>query len=308
MTVDFRYGKPGYTVLNVTDLDRTSEFLTNIFWISPAGEGPGGERFFRSGPQHHDVVLHQNDQPGFVRHAWEMESEEDVQKACRHYESIGLKPKWLSKEESQVLGLGLNPVFRVREPTAGICFEYYSDMLKISSPLPIRGTEFEGFLHSAVNVPDVKASTEFAVENMGFVVSDILGDYIGTLVRAYPIPHHHTFAFLPTFGGPPGFNHVAWKVKTIDDIGRFYNRAKNSGITVGFGIGRHPTSGSVHTYIHDPDGMSWEYSQGMEQFPEQNYRRARYMSPAPEDYDLWGARPHEAFGKSGNIVTAGPDE
>jgi 2,3-dihydroxy-p-cumate/2,3-dihydroxybenzoate 3,4-dioxygenase len=303
MSVDFRYARAGYVALNVTNLDAHTEFLTNIFCISPAGEGPNGERFFRSGMQHHDVVLYQNDVPGLVRHAWEMESEDDVQKAYRHFEGIGLKPTWVSKEETQALGLDFNPVFRVREPTIGVCYEFYSDMLKISAPLSIHMTEFEGFLHTGVNFPDVRASTEFAVENMGYVVSDYLGDYVGTLVRAWPIPHHHTFAFLPAPSGEAGLNHVAWKVKTIDDIGRYYHRAKNSGIGIGLGMGKHPTSGSYHAYVFDPDGMSWEYSQGMEQFPEENYRRGRYMSPAPEDFDLWGSMPQKGFGASGNIVT-----
>lgn len=304
MSVDFRYAKAGYVAVNVTDLERTSEFLTNIYGLSPAGERPNGERFFRCGPQHHDVVLYQNREPGFVRHAWEMESEDDVQKAYRHFEKLGLKPRWLSKEERQALGLDINPVFRMHEPTAGIGYEFYSDIMKYSAPLSVNLTEFECFLHTGINVPDVKAATRFAVENMGYVVSDYLGDYVGTLVRAYPIPHHHTFGFLPSQNGKAGLNHVAFKVKTIDDIGRYYNRAVNRGEKIGLGIGRHPTSGSYHAYVFDPDGMSWEYSQGMEQFPEQNYRRARYMSPAPQDFDLWGAMPNPGFGQSGNIVTA----
>ena len=303
MPVDFRYEKAGYVALNVTDLDRTTEFATASFGLSPAGEGPDGERFFRCGPQHHDVVLYQNDEPGFVRQAWEMESAEDVQKAHHHFERLGLNPVWLSKGESEVLGLDINPAFRVREPVNGICYEYYSDILNYSSPLTVQLTEFECFLHSGINVPDVKATTEFAVENMGFIVSDYLGDYLGTLVRAYPIPHHHTFAFLPTKNSQPGFNHLAFKVKSMEDIGRYYHRVVRNGDKVAFGIGRHPTSGSAHTYVFDPDGMSWEYSHGMEQFPEQDYRRARYMSTAPEDFDLWGAVPVPGFGTFGNVVT-----
>lgn len=306
MPVDFRYARAGYVALNVTDLDRTTKFLTETFGLSPAGEGVDGERFFRCGPQHHDVVLYQHTEPGFVRHAWEMESELDVQSAYSHFEQLGLAPKWLSKEEAQVLGLDINPVFRVREPTNGICYEFYSDMLNYSTPLSVRLADFECFLHTGINVPNVRAATEFAVENMGYVVSDYLGDYLGTLVRAYPIPHHHTFAFLPTKKGQPGLNHVAFKVGEVDDIGRYYHRAINNGNKIAFGIGRHPTSTSVHTYVFDPDGMSWEYSQGMEQFPEKDYRRARYMSPAPDDFDLWGAIPNPEFGTFGNVVTEDP--
>jgi 2,3-dihydroxy-p-cumate/2,3-dihydroxybenzoate 3,4-dioxygenase len=303
MPADFRYAKSGYAALNVTDLDRHTEFLTKIYGLSPAGEGPNGERFFRCGPQHHDVVLYQNAEPGFVRHGWQMETDDDVQKAYRHFEQLGLKPTWLPKEESEVLGLSINPAFRVREPTVGICYEYYSMMWTYSSPLSVQLTDFETYLHVGINVPDVRATTEYAVDNMGFIVSDYLGDYVGTLLRTFPIPHHHTFAFLPSRTGKAGFNHIAFKVGSLQDIGKYYNRVMNNDQKIAFGIGRHPTSGSEHLYIFDPDGMSWEYSHGMEQFPEVNPRRARFMSTNAEDYDLWGAIPNPGFGTFGNIVT-----
>lgn len=246
MGVDFRYAKAGYVALNVTDLDQTAAFITDIVGLTPSGIGPDGERFFRCGVQHHDVVIYQDAEPGLVRHAWEMESEDDVQKAWRRLEGLGLKPRWLSKEERQVLGIDISEAFRVREPTAGICYEFYSDILKLSTPLTVNFTEFECFLHTGINCPDVKATTQWHEENMGYVVSDYLGVYVGTLVRAWPIPHHHTIGFLPTVNGKPGLNHIAFKVKTIDDIGRYYHRGLNNGQKIGLGIGRHPTSGSYH--------------------------------------------------------------
>ena len=303
MPVNFRYAKSGYAALNVTDLDRTTEFLTEVYALSPYGEGPDGERFFRSGSQHHDLVLYQNEQAGFVRHAWQMESDDDVQKAYRHFEALGLRPSWLSREQAEALALGYRPVFRIREPSVGICYEYYSEMTQVSSPPSIQITDFEGYLHVGINVPDVRASTDFAVENMGYIVSDYLGDHLAALVRAFPIPHHHTFAFLPSRTGQPGFNHIAFKVKSFEDVGKYYNRVMNNQARIAFGIGKHPTSTSIHLYIFDPDGLSWEYSQGMEQFDEHHPRPARFMSTNAEDYDLWGARPNPEFGTFGNVVT-----
>jgi 2,3-dihydroxy-p-cumate/2,3-dihydroxybenzoate 3,4-dioxygenase len=62
-------------------------------------------------------------------------------------------------------------------------------------------------------------------------------------------------------------------------------------VNIQFGIGRHPTSGSIHLYIYDPDYFVWEYTLGMEQFPETGAREPRRMSAAPGNYDLWGAVP-----------------
>jgi 2,3-dihydroxy-p-cumate/2,3-dihydroxybenzoate 3,4-dioxygenase len=168
---------------------------------------------------------------------------------------------------------------------------------------PAQVTSFRHIGHFGVNVPNVREATEYAIANMGFLASDILGNYIGTLLRVFPNPNHHSFAYLPAKDGKKQLNHVAFMVETIDDIGKLFNRIEAHGVKRAFGIGRHPTSGSIHLYIFDPDSMVWEYTLGMEQFPETGAREPRFMSPAPEDYDLWGAVPKPGFGGSGNVVT-----
>jgi 2,3-dihydroxy-p-cumate/2,3-dihydroxybenzoate 3,4-dioxygenase len=141
---------------------------------------------------------------------------------------------------------------------------------------------------------------------MGFLPSDVLGSYVGTLLRAFPNPNHHSFAYLPAKEGRKEFNHVAFMVESIDDIGRLFNRIEAHGVGRAFGIGRHPTSGSIHLYIFDPDKLVWEYTLGMEQFPEQGAREPRFMSAAPEDYDVWDCKPKPGFGGSGTVVTHDP--
>jgi 2,3-dihydroxy-p-cumate/2,3-dihydroxybenzoate 3,4-dioxygenase len=50
----------------------------------------------------------------------------------------------------------------------------------------------------------------------------------------------------------------------------------------------------------------WEYSYGMEEFPEANPREPRLMSTQPEDMDFWGAIPEPEFmAPSGSVEQAG---
>jgi 2,3-dihydroxy-p-cumate/2,3-dihydroxybenzoate 3,4-dioxygenase len=303
MPVPFRYRKVGYVALNVTDIARTTEFATHTFALENTGTGPSGEQFLSCGPEHHDVVLYQNKEPGLVRGAWELESPGDVERAHAHYEGLGLKPVWLAQEEKDVLGLGVWPAFRVREPTVGLCFEYYSKMMIRARARPASPTNFRHIGHFGVNVPNVREATEYAVANMGVLISDVLGNYLGTLLRTFPNPNHHSFAYLPARDGKKQLNHIAFMVESIDDIGKLFNRIEAHGVKRAFGIGRHPTSTSIFLYIFDPDSMVWEYTFGMEQFPEVGAREPRFMSAAPEDYDLWGAVPKPGFGGSGNVVT-----
>ncbi len=306
MGVNFRYRKIGYVALNVTDVARTTEFATNTFALHNNGTGPSGEQVLAAGPEHHDVVLHKAKEPGFLRSGWELETPADVEKAFTHFETLGLKPVKLAQEEKDILGLGTWPAFRVREPTTGICFEYYAKMLHMARYRPNLMTSFRHLGHFGINVPNVRETTEFAEANMGFMCSDILGNYVGVLMRAFPNPNHHSIGYLPARDGKKQFNHVAFMVESIDDIGKLFNRIEAHGVKRAFGIGRHPTSGSIHLYIFDPDGLVWEYTLGMEQFPEVGYREPRFMSAAPEDYDLWSAVPKPGFGGSGTVVTSDP--
>jgi 2,3-dihydroxy-p-cumate/2,3-dihydroxybenzoate 3,4-dioxygenase len=303
MPVPFRYRKVGYVALNVTDIARTTEFATRTFALENTGTGPAGEQFLSCGTEHHDVVLYQSKEPGLLRGAWELESPGDVERAHAHYEALGLKPVWLAQEEKDILGLGVWPAFRVREPTVGLCFEYYSKMMIRSRARPAQVTNFRHIGHFGVNVPNVREATEYAIANMGLLISDTLGNYLGTLLRAFPNPNHHSFAYLPARDGKKQLNHIAFMVDSIDDIGKLFNRIEAHGVKRAFGIGRHPTSTSIFLYIFDPDSMVWEYTFGMEQFPEIGAREPRFMSVAPEDYDLWGAVPKPGFGGSGNVVT-----
>ncbi|WP_114951600.1 VOC family protein [Sphingosinicella terrae] len=289
MSVDFRYRKLGYLVLNVSDLERSTHFATDVFGLDLAGEAGDGARFFRAGPAHHDLILQQADSPAFARSAWELETEADLDKAFAHYERIGLSPQWVG--DNECANLRLERAFRIVEPVLRTTWEYYSRMSYTSVPRTNRLTKFQGGKHYGLTVTDCKKVTDYMVENMGFLVSDYLEGWFASLLRAYPTSNHHSFAPLQLPGAKPGFHHLAFMVEEIDDIGKLFNRIKRYDVKVQFGIGRHPTSGSIHLYIYDPDYFVWEYTLGMEQFPEVGAREPRRMSAAPENFDLWDAVP-----------------
>ncbi len=294
-SVDFRYRKFGYVALNVSDLGRSTAFATEVFGLDAAGDSPAGDRFFRASPSHHDLLMRQGD-PAFVRSGWELENDEDLDKAFAHHTRLGLKPDWLPAEES--LALGIERAFRVHEPVHGTCMEYYARMAYISTPLKNPLTSFYGQTHFGLMVPEPKRLTEYFVENLGFLTSDFVENWFAALLRAFPNPNHHSFAPVKSMTGDVRFHHIAFMVNSIDDIGKLFNRLKRYNVKIQFGIGRHPTSGSIHLYIYGPDYFVWEYTLGMEQFPETGARQARRMSSKPEDFDLWGAMPEmEDMGK-----------
>lgn len=289
MAVDFRYRRLGYLVLNVSDIEKSTHFATNVFGMDLAGEADDGGRFFRIGTAHHDMILQQADSPAFVRSGWELETEQDLDAAFAHYKTLGLDPAWIGDNEAA--NLRLERAFRVVEPVLGTTWEYYARMSYNNVPCSNTLTKFEGGKHYGLVVPDCKAVTDFMTDKMGFLVSDYLEGWFASLLRAYPNPNHHSFAPLQFPSNGARFHHVAFMVQEIDDIGKLFNRIKIHDVKIQFGIGRHPTSGSIHLYVYDPDYFVWEYTLGMEQFPEVGAREPRRMSAAPENLDLWQAVP-----------------
>lgn len=288
-TPPFRHRRMGYLALQVSDLDKTTKFATEVFGLDIAGDAANGGRYFRCSAKHHDLLLVPGKEAAFMRAAFELENEAELDKAYAHYATLGWKPSWLADTEIQ--DLGLERAFRIREPVYGIAFEYYARMSYNSQPLKCRMTSFKEFGHFGLWVPECKPLTDSMMQNMAFANSDYLEGWRISLLRAWPNPNHHSFAPVGSPLGKLGFHHLAFMVNSIDDIGLLFNRVKRMNVPVQFGMGRHPTSGSIHLYIYDPDFMIWEYTLGMEQFPELNPREPRRMSSAPENFDLWGAVP-----------------
>jgi 2,3-dihydroxy-p-cumate/2,3-dihydroxybenzoate 3,4-dioxygenase len=90
----------------------------------------------------------------------------------------------------------------------------------------------------------------------------------------------------------------------MDDIGCALTRVKRHDVPVVYGPGRHPPSGSIFLYFLDPDGMTLEYSYGMEEFPEERPRKARVLEARPESLDYWGNVPDPRFASAGRFEPA----
>jgi 2,3-dihydroxy-p-cumate/2,3-dihydroxybenzoate 3,4-dioxygenase len=118
-------------------------------------------------------------------------------------------------------------------------------------------------------------------------------------MRPFPSPYHHGLGLAQ--GSGPQFHHLNFMVSEIDDIGKAINRVKRFNVPVVFGPGRHPASGSVFLYYLDPDGITLEYSFGMEEFDEINPRSPKILPPISESLDSWGAERDPRFASFGSI-------
>jgi len=297
MDIPFRYRRLGYVALNVTDLARSTAFYRDLVGLAVSATT---ENFtaLRCSPQHHSLLLYRAAQPGVKRIGFELESAKDLACAREHLARMGIRVEEVSGDELKALRI--ESAFRFRLPSSGLCFEFYIRMMHMALPCEAGVTRIERLGHVVINVRQFDETLEFLAGKLGFRVSDYVPGFAAFL-RCFPNPLHHSLALL---AGDDHLNHVNFMVQDIDDIGRAVNRMKKAGVEIVFGPGRHQPSESIFLYFLDPDGMTVEYSFGMECFPEEAAREPRMLEPRPEALDLWGSVPAPAFGKIGRIEPA----
>jgi len=298
MNPPFRYKRLGYVALNVTDLARSTAFYRDLVGLD-FSDATDERVALRCSRDHHAVLLYPAAAPGLKRIGFEIESAAELAVARDYVESLGLAVEPVSADERK--DLRLVDAFRFRVPGCGLCLEFFVQMMHMATPFEARLTNIERLGHVVMNVNAFDDVLGFLTSKLGFKVSDFVPGFAAFL-RCYPNPLHHSMALLT--GADNHLNHINFMVRDVDDIGRAMNRMKAANVEIVFGPGRHQPSESIFLYFLDPDGMTVEYSFGMETFPEANAREARLLEPVPKTLDLWGSVPTPAFGKIGLIEQA----
>ncbi len=296
MAQDFRYRRLGYVALNVTDVARSSSFYRDFVGLTPAGQALNGEHLFRCSERHHDIVLHHSETIGLRRVGWEMESAKDVASIRAHLHSLDIETHPVGATECDALGI--SDAFRITEPNTGATFEYFHSLRMAASAFVPSVTKIARLGHLVLFAKDHKSTEKFFLEQLNFRASDRIEGTV-TFMRCFPNPLHHSFGL--GNAGENRLNHVNFMVTDMDDIGRAMYRMKKAQVPIVFGPGRHPPSESVFLYFLDPDGMTLEYSFGMEEFPELHPREPRLMPPGLKSIDFWGAVPEPGFASKGAI-------
>jgi 2,3-dihydroxy-p-cumate/2,3-dihydroxybenzoate 3,4-dioxygenase len=288
MTEPIRYKRLGYVAIRVSDLPRSTAFYVDQMGLMLAHSG-ARTAWLRCSDKPYDLILEQGDVVGLSRVGFELEDRAALDNAFARLSGFGLNPHWKEGQSA----------FCFRNLETGLELEYYADQSPVETPFTPTVAKIERLGHVVLNVKSYANAHRFWVDQLGLVISDHVPGRIAFL-RCFPNPLHHSLALLE--GPEDGLNHINFMVEDIDDIGCAMNRMKKAEVPIVFGPGRHLPSTSIFLYFLDPDGMSAEYSFGMEEIPEHGARPPRALEPKPEVLDTWGSIADPRFGKTGAIV------
>lgn len=163
----------------------------------------------------------------------------------------------------------------------GHALEISSDVAPVTARALNRGESIPATLsHVVLHTPDIKKTVAFYEEQLGFKVSDWLGDFMSFL-RCNEM--HHSIAFIP---GPPSLNHVAYDMRDVDEMMRGAGRLMKNKVPLKWGPGRHTAGNNTFSYFFDPVGNSLEYTADLDRVDD-NWQPTVYP-PGFEITDQWG--------------------
>lgn len=291
-----RYARLSYVALNASDPERTARFYRDEVGLEFVAGGTDGSLRLRSGDGRYHVALYASPRPGLKRMAFEMAGEGAFDALVERLVADQIPLAFVS--DAECCDLKLERAFRISEPVTGAVIEFHEAVAGSRQPaFQPTLANIQRLGHLVLKSPDWPRTVAFFRDTLGFSVSDIIEDRV-CFMRCTPNPFHHSIGI---GAGESGLHHVNFMVTEIDDIGRAIHRFRRDGVDVVAGPGRHPTSNSIFLYFLDPDGLTVEYSFGMEEFPEAAPREHRVFPAVPESQDSWGSGRDPRHGASGEI-------
>lgn len=292
-----RYAKLGYVELNVSDLSRSREFYESIVGLQFVDKAADGALRFRCGDDPYNVVLRQTSEPGHKRAGWMLEGVEQFDNVEKQLKSNDVPYEFLSKAECEERGF--TRALRLIEPhTKAVVELYVNNPPKEHYFFTPTLAKIQRLGHVVYATPEFEKAVAFYQKVLNFAESDTI-DGVFTFMRPWPNPYHHGLGI--GRGKKTVYHHTNFMVSEIDDVGKAIHRFNEAKVEIVHGPGRHPASGSMFIYFLDPDGMTCEYSFGMEQFPESWPRPPRVMPLRPGVGDSWGAPMDPRMGATGVI-------
>jgi catechol 2,3-dioxygenase-like lactoylglutathione lyase family enzyme len=262
--------------LAVPQARETADFLERIWGLTSAGER-GKTRFFR-GTGTHPYILAVRAADASAVNAIEFAGPPaEIEQAQARASRAGAPVRTFSEHDAPGGGRG----FVVQGPESQI-YRFIAEEAPVPA-LPADRDRPIQVTHAVVNSADVEASERFAVDVLGFKVSD--RTRIMTFLRCNRV--HHALAFARSEGC--SLNHISFEMQDSDGVMRGIGRMRDAGYEPVWGPGRHGPGNNVFGYFVAPFGCVIEYTAEVQEISDD------YRVGGPEDWkwppgrvDQWG--------------------
>ena len=269
-----------YVRIGAVDLNEAVIFATKKLGLQEVRREEN-RAYVRGDSRDHDICYVEG---GTKEHVlgFEIENKDGLQEAYEELELADVKVKWGTDKE--IIDRRVTNFFSFFDPS-GNCFDLCARPQKSTRRyFPTRDAGITEFSHVGLKTTNAPRDEIFWTTYFNIRPNDWIGD--AALLSFDSL--HHRIALFPADN--PGIQHINFQVHSIDDIMRSYYFLSSEQVRIVFGPGRHATSGAMFLYFEGPDGMVYEYSNGVHIINDPNYR-PRQFPFTPEAFCVWGAKP-----------------
>jgi catechol 2,3-dioxygenase-like lactoylglutathione lyase family enzyme len=268
--------------LEVPDRDSAVRFLRESWGLLDAGQRNGTSYLRGTEDLSYIVSVAQTSAPAVAAVTFSG-SRPEVQKVRKRAAAAGARLGPMRDFDEPGEGSG----FLVEGPE-GHVFRFLTEKKRVKKLRPERDRPMQ-VTHVVLNARDREACSRFAVDVLGFRLSDRTG--FMNFVRCDRV--HHAIAYAQA--GNSFLNHIAFEMIDIDAVMRGIGRLKDAGIPSFWGPGRHGPGNNVFAYFVAPFGAALEYTAEVQRVgPSYKVGKPEDWKWPPNRNDHWGisARSH----------------
>lgn len=251
--------------LELPEVAKAADFLTGAWGLLPAGAS-GGTQFFRGTGNHPYILsIRRSSAPAI---------------AAITFSGSAAELEKIASPNTTYDVPGGGKGFEIRGPEQ----QNYRFIVENETAAPIVDRDRPIQLsHAVLNTVEQDAAERFAVEKLGFVVSDRTAHM--RFLRCNR--KHHCIAYAKSEHA--SLNHIAFELPSLDAVMRGITRLREAGFEPVWGPGRHGPGNNVFGYFIPPYGGVIEYTSEVSEVGED------YKVGTPEDWkwppgriDHWG--------------------
>jgi len=282
MTAPIRVTRLAHLEINVSDLDRASEFY-NDRWGLDLAEEHGGRRYFRSDtPDFHTLVM-STGAVGLDHVSLVVADSEELKRA---EDVLGNSGAEVVLPVSTGVEPGIGSLLRFRDPN-GLLVELVADVEERHEGYGMRDVKPRGLDHIVLRVTDFEGSKRFYESVLGFRLSD---ETDGVMAFMRCNQNHHSLALVNS--DHASLHHVAFTVDDWPTLAQGVKSLGDAGVCRIWGPGRHGPGNNLFSYFLDPDGHILEYTCEVEQVLDEatwkpriwaRGRNEQWGTPAPPE-------------------------
>ncbi len=269
-----------HVALRVTDLDEATERWAREFGFT-ARERHGDRAYLRCAFEDYSLELVASDEAGFDHAGWELArgcSLAELDLDGELAERPGRSPSLMLADPA---GYGVEIIEWAERESA------FPDVARLTTDLPALHPRKLG--HVNVLAEDVQRLSRFYVDELGFRLTDRLGDE-GMWLHLNA--DHHVHAMLEK--SPAHFHHFALELRDFGEMRVALDHLAKHGRWVVWGPGRHGVAASLFAYVRVPEeDLIVELYADMEQLRPDH--EPRDWEDTPHSSNVWGTLPPRTY-------------